>query len=179
MGSFATLLDSGREHWKLALCFYFFVVCACGLDVMNISVFWSPIYFSFMPIFLFVGAIKMPDFIPVGGAFLIGLLTDLLSYSPMGLMAAIYCMTVIIGQWQSRFVLAQPFRVVWSFFTLYWVCVLALSWGIESAYSRNLFDLLPVVHMLIYGAIAFPFVWAAFQYGERFFFDGIVGELES
>ncbi|MGB1077444.1 MAG: hypothetical protein ACPG05_03980, partial [Bdellovibrionales bacterium] len=90
-----TFIEDSYSVWKVFAFLYLLILCAFFLDVSNASFLFSPAHFSFVPALLFVGAIKFPKLMVYGVAFFFGVLTDLLSYTPIGLMGGLYLFTVV------------------------------------------------------------------------------------
>lgn len=152
---------------KTVIAFYLLLACFFSFDVMNMSLLWSPKYFSFVPIFLFIISIKIPAFLPIVLFLFIGFLTDVLSYGPIGLMALFYSLVVLWGRWQYRFILAQTFRMVWLIFTAYWGAFLLGVWALCMLYFRQNFSVVPVMYDWLYGVMCFPVLWGAAEWFEK------------
>ncbi len=170
-----TVLEEEVRLWKVALALYVFIFLSFILDVMNVSVLWSPPHFSFVPLILFAGAIKFPHMMFYSVIFCVGLVTDILSYAPLGMMAGLYFFTVFLCRWHYRFILAQPFHVIWVFFVLYWSVFLSLVWGLHSLYALYVFEFMPTIDVFLYGVFLFPLIWSVLYVLRKFFTDSDVG----
>lgn len=166
-----TLLDEEYQVWKVFGVLYSLIFISFVLDIMNVSFLWSPTYFNFVPLLLFVGAIKFPRLLIYGVVFSLGLLSDVLSYAPIGLTGCLYFLTVFLCKWQHRFILAQPFHVIWLFFVFYWGAFVSINWVVQSLFARFIFEFSPAVSMFLYGVFLFPLVWSGFQMIKAFFSD--------
>tara|TARA_A200000113_G_C8781681_1_gene327846 strand:+ start:416 stop:949 length:534 start_codon:yes stop_codon:yes gene_type:complete len=166
-----TLIDNRYHGWKISTFLYVVLFIAFVIDVMNVPILWSPHHFSFVPLILFICAVRFPLVTPYSLAFILGLMTDVFSYAPLGLFSGIYFFTAFIGRWQSRFVLAQPFYVIWGFFSAYWAISLFLTWLGFGLYSRFVFEVTPVIYQFVYGTILFPVLWGGLILVRRLLSD--------
>ncbi len=156
-----TLLNDPYQIWKVGLVLYGLILLSFTFDVMNVSLIWNPSHFSFVPLFLFISAIKFPRLTPYSVAFCLGILTDILSYTPIGLMGGLYFLTVFLCRWQHRFILAQPFHVIWVSFILYWSIFTGTTWCFQSLYARYAFEITPSITTFLYGVFFFPLIWGS------------------
>jgi rod shape-determining protein MreD len=97
--------------------------------------------------------------------FAMGLLLDLLCGLPLGMNG----MTLVAAQWtaaaQQRFLVSQPFHVIWACFALVAVAAGTLQWCISSLFNVALLPVLPVVAAVVLTVLVFPLmvpllVWA-------------------
>ena len=110
-----------------------------------------------------------------GVVFFFGVLTDLLSYTPIGLMGGLYLFTVVLCRWQYRFILAQPYHGIWLFFTVYWMVFCTVVILVQSIYARHIFGLYPELAVFLYGVFFFPVLWVLMQKAKVLFADSDTG----
>ena len=89
---------------------------------------------------VFFWSVFRPDSMPPVAAFLLGLLTDLLSLSPLGLTVLVLLIVHGVALRTRRFVAAQGFLVVWLVFVAVAAGASAIEWALTSVLT---FRLLP------------------------------------
>jgi rod shape-determining protein MreD len=123
---------------------------------------------STMPAFalmaIFYWAVVRPDLFPVYAVFLVGLLTDLLSWGPIGLWAFTYVLTYTLVLTQRFLIVNVPFSVFWFSFLLTGLIAGAISWGLASLIYGALLPVRPVLTQIIVTAAVFPLF--AFLFGR-------------
>ena len=87
-------------------------------------------YFMLMAVFFF--AVYRPALMPPSLAFLLGLLVDLLSFTPLGLTSLVLVAVQWIAREQRKFILSQSFLLIWCGFMLLVAASCALQWGMFS-----------------------------------------------
>lgn len=86
-----------------------------------------------------------PDLMTPLAAFVIGLVFDAAGGLPLGLTALSLLLVRSVLLTGQRFLLAQPFALIWGCFVLVAVAVAAVRWALASLWWGRLFALQPVV----------------------------------
>lgn len=107
---------------------------------------------------IYYWAMYRPTLVPAWLLFVIGMLMDVLSGLPLGLNTIIF---IAIGWGVSRkrrFLMSQPFFVIWCMFVA--VCLLAFSlrWGLFSLLHADIVDYTPVLYGTLIGGLSFPLI---------------------
>ncbi|WP_142847273.1 rod shape-determining protein MreD [Telmatospirillum sp. J64-1] len=79
---------------------------------------------------VFYWAIYRPDLLPAHGAFLIGLLQDVVDGTPIGVTALVLLLVHGVAASQRRFFLGNTFIVAWWGFALVAAVASLLTWGL-------------------------------------------------
>lgn len=82
---------------------------------------------------IYYWAIYRPDLMPVSAAFIIGVLYDALSGTPMGVSAAVFVIVQGVIDSQRRFFAGKSFIIVWLGFLLVSAGALLVTWLLVSA----------------------------------------------
>ena len=113
------------------------------------------------PLFLMViyyWSIYRPTLLPVLVVFLAGCAIDLMGGLPLGLHAFVF----IIAQWivtdQRRFLMAQPFVVIWIGFGLISLVGTLLQWVVLGTLTGGFGPLKPILFSVALGIALFPLV---------------------
>jgi len=115
---------------------------------------------SVRPAFLLMAvyhwAVFRPRTLPPVGAFLAGLLLDLLTAGPLGLNA----LTLVAVQWftktQRRFLVGQSFLVLWLCFFLMSFAAYGFQWAMFSLFSLTLSPVRPMLAGAVVTGLFFP-----------------------
>lgn len=114
-------------------------------------------------------AVARPELMPAYAVFLIGLVQDLLSATPIGLNASVLLVVYGIVIWQHRFLAGKSFGIVWLGFALVSLGAVVLGWTLASLYHGVA---LPVRVMAVQYAVTlglYPlFAWAFLRWQRAF-----------
>lgn len=114
------------------------------------------------PVFLLIAvyywAIFKPQLLPPAGAFIAGLLLDLLSAYPVGMNAFLFVLVQWMAARQRKFLLSQNFMVIWSSFTLVAFIFSVVRWMAFSLFELHLMPIKPVVIGALMTAVVYPLV---------------------
>ncbi len=137
---------------------------ACGVlllfFILNIVVIPFPFIGALKaPFFLmaiYYWAIYRPTLVPLWLVFVAGCLMDLLGQTPFGFTALV----LVLAQWftssQRRFLLAQPFIMIWLGFSVLYTASLFLKWGVVSVVEIQFLPLNNLWVMAFFGVTLFP-----------------------
>ncbi|MCF8495639.1 MAG: rod shape-determining protein MreD [Alphaproteobacteria bacterium] len=113
MDSNSQFLESVRSLGRKILVYGFILL----LLILNVTALPSPfsgnVKLPLVLTALYYWAVYRPTLVPVGGAFILGLLMDLLGGFPLGLNALIFTVVHWLATSQRRFLTAQSFFIVW------------------------------------------------------------------
>lgn len=119
-------------------------IVALELVVAIISVYYWGIY--------------RPDLMPVGAAFLIGLVVDLLGGGVFGLNA----MLLVVIQWvaigQRRALMSKTFMIGWLGYLLISAGAMTIAWLISSVFYGDFLEYTSVIIAYVTGALIYPAV---------------------
>lgn len=108
--------------------------------------------------FIYYWAIYRPTIIPPLLCFLLGVLMDILSGTPIGLHAFIFVGVQWLIRDQRRFLMGQPYGTIWAVFGLVCVACGAWQWGLlgltQLSWPSPLFGLISIAMSLV----LFPFI---------------------
>lgn len=122
---------------------------------------------SFALMAVFYWSIFRSDLMTMVGAFLIGLLLDLLTGGPLGLNALILVIIHELGVSQRRVFLGSSFLVNWTAFALVIGAVAPLSWALISLLHWRLLPTAPVLAQVLLSLGLYPGVYWVLSRLER------------
>lgn len=126
---------------------------------------------SFALIGVFYWTVKKPELMPIGAAFLLGIIPDLWSGGPPGVQALMLILTRIFLIGQRRFIFGKSIIVVWLVFALVVMVWGILSWILASIYLDHLLSLVPVVVQVLITIAIYPPMSAFFDWFEGTFLE--------
>lgn len=105
---------------------------------------------------VFYWSIYRPDRLPYTATFLLGLIQDLLSGSPVGLTSLVLLMVQGIVISQRRFFLGKSFLVVWWAFLLVAPAAALTGWAVSSLFFGSVLALGPVALQCLLAILLYP-----------------------
>ncbi len=99
-----------------------------------------------------------PTLIPAWLLFIMGILMDLISVLPLGLNAVIFVASGLGIARKRRFLMTQPFIVVWIGFCALCFGMLSLRWALISVLNWYLFPFTSILNSSLLGGLLFPFM---------------------
>ncbi len=135
-----------------------------ALVMLNLMPLHLPGYAAISPNFalmaVYYWALHCPSLFPSGAVFVIGLMQDILSGSPVGKNAAILIIVYIIAVSQARFFYAKSFLVVWWGFLMVSLGVATMEWFVASIFAARLLVPEPAFYECAMNVAAYPiFGW--------------------
>lgn len=103
-------------------------------------------------------SIYRPTLVPPFLCFGAGLLMDILSGMPMGANALVLVAVQWIVRSQRRFLMAQPYKVLWALFGLVTVLACGIIWALFGALNRKWMPLPPLGGTIVASVLLFPLV---------------------
>lgn len=116
---------------------------------------------------VFFWSVFRPDSMPPVAAFLLGLLTDLLSLAPLGLAVLVLLIVHGVAVRTRRFVAAQGFVVVWLVFVAVAAGAAALGWALTSVLTFRLLPPGPALLQFGVSAGFYPLLAMVFTRAHR------------
>ncbi len=116
---------------------------------------------------VFFWSVFRPASMPALMVFLLGLLTDLLSFSPPGVAILTLLIVHAVGLGWRHGLARQGFLVVWLVFLLVAAGAIALDWVLACAFALRLLPLQPVCFELALAAGLYPLLSALFTWAHR------------
>lgn len=118
---------------------------------------------------LYYWALYRPDLMPVGTVFLLGLMLDALSGTPLGSNALVFLGTHWLVVNQRRFFYGKSFAVVWLGFGLVAASTFAATWLLTCLWHGTVLDPRGVVFRYLVTVALFPLVFRALFEWQRLF----------
>lgn len=151
--SFWVQLDSGARN-----------LTPFGLTIIMLIISMAPVhvpgYARVVPLLSLMAVyhwtVFRPELLPAFAVFVIGLLQDILSGTPIGIHALVFLIVYGLVLSQRRFLAGKSFAVVWLGFSLVASGAALLSWILVSAYDVALVDPEPVVFQYLMTLGTFP-----------------------
>lgn len=111
---------------------------------------------AFLLMAVYYGTILSARFLPPPLVFALGLALDLLSAGPLGMQALVLVLAQWLTRQQRKFLLGQPFAVIWAGFVLLAAGAGLLQWGLVMLFNTALLPLKPVVMGVVLSVALFP-----------------------
>ena len=109
---------------------------------------------------IYYWSIYRPDLLPVHAAFILGLLLDIVSATPIGVNALIFVMLHGFVSSRRRFFLGKGFLVTCWAFSVIGGAAIGLSWLLVSALTGHWMDMQPVLFVYFLTVASYPvFGW--------------------
>ncbi|WP_114395407.1 rod shape-determining protein MreD [Oleisolibacter albus] len=124
---------------------------------------WSSVAPPLALMSIFYWAVHRPDLLRPSVVFLIGVLQDLLSGTPLGLTPLAFVLSYWLLLTQRRFFLGTSFLVLWYGFALVAFGAGAVQWAVFSLIAVDLLDARPVAMQALLATVLFPIPAALFQ----------------
>lgn len=118
---------------------------------------------------LYYWALYRPDLMPVGAVFLVGLMLDALSGTPLGSNALVFLGTHRLVVNQRRFFYGKSFSIVWLGFSLVAASAFAATWLLASLWHAAVLDPGGVAFRYLVTVALFPLVFRALFEWQRLF----------
>lgn len=113
---------------------------------------------AFMLIAVYYWSTLKPDVLSPLSAFIIGIVLDLLAGYPLGVQALVF----VLAQWttrgQRKFLMGQPFAVMWAGFALVAGVAAVLQWALFSLFYFETMDVRAVLASALLTCLVFPVV---------------------
>jgi rod shape-determining protein MreD len=136
---------------------YLFILFLFLLNVVSLSyVFMGAVKAPFFLMAVYYWAIFRPAIMPAWFVFAAGILIDLLSGLPIGISAVVFLLVRWTIANQRKFLMAQPFMMMWSIFAAIAVMAGLLQWGLFGLVNLGWTPLTPVAVSIILGIVIFP-----------------------
>ena len=116
---------------------------------------------------VFFWSVFRPASMPTIVVFALGLLADLLSFSPPGLAILTLLIVHAIGLGWRHGLARQGFLLVWLVFMLVAAAAIVLDWALTCAFSLRLLPLQPACFELALAAGLYPLLSALFTWAHR------------
>ena len=156
-------------RWGLALLalFVLLALSATPLEIAHLG----EIRPVFMLMAVYYGTILRPSLLPPLAVFLLGLVLDLLSVYPLGMHALIFVAAQWLTRVQRKFLLGQPFPVIWAGFSLVALGAGVLQWILFALFNTALTPVRPMLISVLISALLFPLMAFALSIVYKYFLD--------
>jgi len=102
-----------------------------------------------------------PDLLPVGAAFALGFVNDIIQGLPMGVSAFLFTVAHQIFSRQRRFFAGQSFLMLWSGFALSAVGMMIAAWLLICITDWQMVPVFPILLQTVLAVVIFPLpCWA-------------------
>ncbi|MBL6932848.1 MAG: rod shape-determining protein MreD [Rhodospirillales bacterium] len=112
------------------------------LVLINVLPLQMPGFARVMPLLplmsIYLWAVHHPNLMPAYAVFLIGLLQDTLTGTPLGVNVMAYLIVYGTVVWQRRFLVGKSFAVIWVGFSLVGAGAMVITWLLISSYHSVL-----------------------------------------
>lgn len=116
----------------------------------------------------FYWAVFRPDLQPASALFMIGVLQDILTGTPLGLTAVSLLLLHALALSQRSVLVTKPFLLTWLGFVVIQLPVAILAWGMMSALQFRLIGPEPAVFQYLVTVLGFPVVAWVFVRVHRY-----------
>ena len=132
-------------------------LAAVLLVALPVGVPFFAVVTPFLPLMaVYYWSIYRPDLLPPAAVFAIGVLQDILTGSPVGLVALVLLLVQALAVSQRRILLGQAFLVEWSGFLLVAAGAALVSWLLASGYNVAVVPPAPFVTQALLTAALYP-----------------------
>jgi rod shape-determining protein MreD len=132
------------------------------LAVLSVVTIGIPGYSAVVPGYTamatFYWAVYRPDLQPASALFLIGILQDILTGTPLGLTAVSLLIIHALALSQRQALVTKPFLLAWLGFVAIQLPISVLAWGMMSALAFRFIGPEPAVFQYLVTVLGFPFV---------------------
>lgn len=133
---------------------FIFMLSVIALPFPNIA----QIKPAFILMTVYYWSIYRPTLMPPWICFFVGLLLDFFSGLPLGVNAIIFTLAQWIVRDQRKFLMGQPYIVIWFVFALVTVLALMLQWGLYGLVNFHWEPLMPIGISIAATFLLFPVV---------------------
>lgn len=112
-------------------------------------------------------SIYRPKSMPAIGVFLLGLLIDILNFSPPGIVILILLITYGIGVTQRLRLAKYSFLLIWLIFAFIAIGVFMLQWVLTSAFSLKIMPYTSFLFEIIFAIGIYPLLSVLFTWAHR------------
>jgi rod shape-determining protein MreD len=116
----------------------------------------------------FYWAVFRPDLQPASALFLIGVLQDILTGTPLGLTAVSLLLLHALALSQRRALVTKPFLLTWLGFVVIQLPIAVLAWGMMSALQFRVIGPEPAFFQYLVTVLGFPVVAWVFVRVHRY-----------
>ncbi len=118
---------------------------------------------------LYYWVLYRPDLMPVGAVFVVGLMLDALSGTPLGSNALIFLLLHRLVVSQRRFFYGKTFSIIWLGFALVAAGTFAATWLLTSVWHGAFLDPRGVAFRYLVTLVLFPLIFRALFEWQRLF----------
>ncbi len=132
-----------------------------------------PEYAAIAPVFavtsVYHWGVYRPHLLPSLAVFVLGLVQDVLSGTPIGLYAVVFLSLYGVCVFQRQFLVGKSFLVYWMGFGLIWFVASIELWALSSAWHLALLDIKGFVFQYLLTVGLFPFIaWIFLRWQQAF-----------
>ena len=113
-------------------------------------------------------AVYKSELLPVYAVFIIGLLQDIFSGSPIGVYTIVFLIVYGVVIWQHRFLFDKSFSTIWLGFSIVSAGAFLLTWVLICLWNLSLLDLYAVFFQYLLTVATFPALAFFFMYWQKF-----------
>jgi rod shape-determining protein MreD len=133
---------------------------AFAMALLSVMAWPLPYLGAVMPPLAFVAlyywGTHRPDLFPVGAAFALGLVNDVIQGLPIGVSAFLFTIAHHIFSHQRRFFAGQSFSMLWYGFALSAIAMMIAQWILVSVIDWHAIPLFPILLQTLLAVVLFP-----------------------
>jgi rod shape-determining protein MreD len=143
-----------------------------ALVILNIVPLEIPGISSVMPLLPLIAiyhwAVYRSELLPAYAVFIIGVLQDIFSGTPIGIYTIVFLMVYGIVIWQHRFLFGKSFSIIWLGFSIVSAGAFLLMWLMISLWNLSFLDLRAVFFQYLLTGAIFPALAWVFMRWQKF-----------
>ena len=168
-------MDGMRIEWasrtRAAVCrvtpvILIFLMVLLGLMPIGLP-YVDPVTPALGIISVYYWSIHRPEYCPAAGVFIIGLLQDALSGTPMGMSSLVFLGVYGVGVSQRRVLIGKSVLVEWLGFLILGSVAITSQWAISALFFEFFIDPRPALTQCLFSAALYPCVAWVFGRARR------------
>ncbi len=164
------ILEDAERHftsWPYIMPYVLLYTMIISLFILSVLptgyVSFSDLQPSFLMITVFYLSMFLPATLPYTVVFILGVLFDLIMGFPMAITALLLVSVQLIVQTQRRFLLGQPFIVLWLSFALICAAGFIIQWAVFCLFFWKVMLFQPILINASLTILLFPFLVVCFH----------------
>ncbi len=143
-----------------------------SLVILNVVPFNIPGFSSVVPLLplmaIYYWAVYRSELLPAYAVFVIGMLHDIFSGSPLGVNTIVFLLVYGVVIWQHRFLFGKSFAVIWLGFGIVAAGAFVLMWALVSLWNFSVLDPHAVIFQYLLTLGVFPGLAWIFMRWQQF-----------
>ncbi|NQW00032.1 MAG: rod shape-determining protein MreD [Rhodospirillales bacterium] len=143
-----------------------------ALVILNIVPLQIPGFSTVVPLLplmaVYHWAVYRSELLPAYGVFIIGLLHDIFSGSPIGINTLVFLLVYGVVLWQHRFLFGKSFVIIWLGFAIVSAGAFVLTWALNSLWNYSVLEPRGIVYQYLLTVGVFPALAWVFMRWQQF-----------